>query len=265
MNLLLQLKSLLWRLAGGRYAWPAVDLTLPQHRRLHLVGSIHMGTPNMAPLPRQLLAHLRRSDALIVEADITQPGTSFGNTEQDTPLEQRIGAALWGKVELRADELGIPLSSLCWLPAWQAALVLQAHQAQLLGLRPEYGIDHQLLQAAHQHGINVQELEGTQSQIALLTNLPDGGLSLLEDTLVHWHTNARLLQQMVSWWLAAPPPSGPVTLPNTFGSSLYDVLMVQRNRAWHQQLSHLPAGRYMVAVGALHLYGEGNLPGMFGQ
>jgi uncharacterized protein YbaP (TraB family) len=36
--------------------------------------------------------------------------------------------------------------------------------------------------------------------------------------------------------------------------------MLQRNQRWRQDLTALPPGEYVVAVGALHLYGEGNLP-----
>lgn len=64
-----------------------------------------------------------------------------------------------------------------------------------LGLRAEYGIDYQLLQAAKQQHKPVIELEGAENQIAMLLQLPDKGLALLDDTLTHWHTNARLLQQ----------------------------------------------------------------------
>jgi uncharacterized protein YbaP (TraB family) len=46
-------------------------------------------------------------------------------------------------------------------------MVLQATQAQRLGLRPDYGIDYQLLQAARQFSTPVIELEGTDSQVAL--------------------------------------------------------------------------------------------------
>ncbi len=94
------------------------------------------------------------------------------------------------------------------LPLWQIAMVLQATQAQRLGLRGDYGIDYQLLKEAQQHQISVLELEGTNSQIALLRQLPDDGLMLLDDTLTHWHTNARLLQTMIGWWLDAPPADG---------------------------------------------------------
>jgi uncharacterized protein YbaP (TraB family) len=49
------------------------------------------------------------------------------------------------------------------------------------------------------------ELEGTDSQIALLRQLPDDGLMLLDDTLTHWHTNARLLQVMMAGgWTRRP-------------------------------------------------------------
>lgn len=85
-------------------------------------------------------------------------------------------------------------------------------------------------------------------------------MSLLLDTLTHWHTNARLLQTMIGWWLEHHPANNLTTLAPTFSQNLYDVLMIQRNKRWQQQLEQLPTGRYVVAVGALHLYGEGNLP-----
>lgn len=56
-------------------------------------------------------------------------------------------------------------------------MVLQATQAQQLGLRAEYGIDYQLLKAAKQAHKPVIELEGSSSQIELLCQLPDNGRS----------------------------------------------------------------------------------------
>ena len=67
--------------------------------------------------------------------------------------------------------------------------------------------------------------------------------ALLLDTLEHWHTNARLLQTMISWWLDAPPASQPVALPTTFSSELNDTLMRNRNQHWRELLLALPRGR----------------------
>ena len=264
-NLLHRFQMLWRRLWSVSYRYPALDITLGQ-RHLHLVGSIHMGTRNMMPLPAVLYERLQQADALIVEADITGGASPFSESESCPPLAERLSAEQWPQLQRRCEELSIDPERVDTLPAWQVALMLQAQQAQRLGLRADCGIDYQLLQAARERQKKVIELEGPETQLALLKSLPDNGLPLLEDTLQHWQTNARLLQTMVSWWLEAPPGSiGKLVLPSTFSSSLNDLLMHQRNQQWSQFLRQLPPGRYVVAVGALHLYGEGNLPGLLIQ
>ncbi|QLW75829.1 TraB/GumN family protein [Citrobacter freundii] len=262
MDLLYRVKALWSALRGHHYTWPAIDISLPGDRHFHLIGSIHMGSREMAPLPAKLLKKLYRADALIVEADVSGDDAPFANLPTFAALEDRISDEQLRHVQKVSAELGISPSLFSTQPLWQIAMILQATQAQQLGLRAEYGIDYQLLKQAKQAQKPVIELEGAASQIDLLCQLPDNGLALLDDTLTHWHTNARLLQQMMGWWLKKPPQNNDLTLPNTFSQSLYDVLMHQRNEAWRDKLNALPAGHYVVAVGALHLYGEGNLPEM---
>ena len=250
MDLLYRVKALWSALRGNHYTWPAIDISLPGNRHFHLIGSIHMGSRDMAPLPAKLLKKLKHDDA------------PFANLPTFAALEERLSPEQLENLRKVTNELGISPSLLSTQPLWQIAMVLQATQAQQLGLRAEYGIDYQLLNAAKQAHKPIIELEGASSQIELLCQLPDNGLALLDDTLTHWHTNARLLQQMMGWWLETPPHNSELTLPNTFSQSLYDVLMHQRNTAWRDRLRAMPAGHYVVAVGALHLYGEGNLPEM---
>lgn len=259
MGLFSRIKTLWYTLFAGSYPWPAQDVSLPGGRELHLVGSIHMGTRDMSPLPLRLLKKIRQADALIVEADVSLNDSPFRNLPVCAPLDERLSESQMAELEKRAQELGLSLSILTTQPLWQIAMVLQASQAQQLGLRPDYGIDFQLLRAARREQVKIIELEGTADQIALLRDLDDGGMALLEDSLSHWNTNARLLQLMVSWWLERPPTQNSMSLPNTFSEPLYDVLMHQRNQRWSERLRQLPPGRYVVAVGALHLYGSGNL------
>ncbi|MBV4413907.1 TraB/GumN family protein [Enterobacteriaceae bacterium YMB-R22] len=260
MGMLNRLRILVSRFFTATYPWPALDVILPGGRYLHLVGSIHMGTPDMAPLSARLLQKLQQSDALIVEADISDSGSPFPAGGSELPLHARLSAEEGRRIDRHLQALALDVGSIDNLPYWQIALMLQAQQAQRLGLRPDYGIDFQLLQSAHLRQKHVIELEGAQSQVDLLKALPDGGLTLLNDTLEHWHTNARLLQTMVSWWLESTPGIQHATLPNTFSGELYDVMMTQRNYRWRDFLRTLPPGRYVVAVGALHLYGEDSLP-----
>lgn len=250
---------LISQLFPASYRWPAQDIRL-DNRLLHLVGSIHMGTRDMQPLPTRLLRQLQKADALIVEADITQGGSPFDELAPREPLSIRLTSDEQARLAALCSELHLSLTMFDTLPAWQIALMLQAQQAQRLGLRPDYGIDFQLLQAAKTLNKPVIELEGAEAQIALLKSLPDDGMALLQDTLTHWHTNARLLQMMVSWWLDAPPREPRIALPSTFSTALNDTLISQRNAQWCDRLQALPSGQYVVAVGALHLYGEENLP-----
>ncbi|QKJ86231.1 hypothetical protein PMPD1_1266 [Paramixta manurensis] len=264
-RLLRKISALFRALSPKHYAYPAIDVYLPGERELHLVGSIHMGTHNMMPLPAALLQRLNTADALIVEADITDGTSPFTHQSPQPPLAERLNEQHQQTLLRLCDELGINPQLIDTLPGWQVALMVQAQQAQRLGLRPDYGIDYQLLQAAAARQLKIIELEGPSEQMDLLQSLPSNGISLLEDTLNHWHTNARLLQTMVSWWLESPPGQSQVSLPGTFSSELNDVLMSQRNRRWKQALIALPPGRYVVAVGALHLYGDDNLPALLKQ
>ncbi|SFN36146.1 hypothetical protein SAMN05216516_10655 [Izhakiella capsodis] len=252
------IQTLYRTLLPGRYSWPAIDIR-QDDRYFHLVGSIHMGTRDMQPLPPALLKKLQLADALIVEADITSGVSPFGYSALCEPLESRLSAIHWQQLCKLCSKLDIDIGVISALPAWQVALMLQAQQAQQLGLRAEYGIDYQLLKSAHGRQQRVIELEGAETQLSLLETLPDGGLPLLEDTLMHWHTNARLLQKMINWWLDVPPGNPKSPLPSTFSSGLNDLLMDQRNTLWNRRLRELPAGNYVVAVGALHLYGKHNL------
>ena len=265
MTLFWQRLEKLWRfLHPVSYGWPAVDLRV-NDSRIHLTGSIHMGTRDMYPLPGPLLKQLRAADALIVEADILSSPSLPPPSEARAPLQERFTPLLNEELGKRCAECELPVPTLDALPAWQIALILQSRQAQRLGLRPEYGIDYQLLQAANTLNKPVIELEGAGLQLEMLTRLPDDGIDLLTDSLQHWHTNARLLQTMVSWWVEGPPREGLNNglLPSSFSHSLNDMLIKKRNAEWQQKLLRLPEGRYLMAVGALHLYGDDNLPSMF--
>lgn len=54
MDLLYRVKTL-WAALLVIITWPAIDISLPGNRHFHLIGSIHMGSHDMAPLPTRLL------------------------------------------------------------------------------------------------------------------------------------------------------------------------------------------------------------------
>lgn len=126
MGLLNRIK-MLWRAAvGSSYSRPAMDIVLPGERYLHLVGSIHMGTRDMAPPPAKLLKKIRQADALIVEADISGNETPFSDLPTYPPLAERLSDAQLSELEARAGELGLSVGLFDSQPLWQVAMVLQA-------------------------------------------------------------------------------------------------------------------------------------------
>lgn len=90
MSLFSRIKASFRALFPRRYAWPGMDISLPGGQNLHLVGSIHMGTQDMSPLPPGLLKLLKQADALIVEADISGHESPFVGLESDIPLAERL-------------------------------------------------------------------------------------------------------------------------------------------------------------------------------
>ncbi|OSN06170.1 conjugal transfer protein TraB [Lonsdalea iberica] len=258
--ILRRIATFLGLISPRSYCYPAVDIELAGHR-YHLVGSIHMGTVDMSPLPDALLKQMDTATALVVEADISDSRSPFPPLEEAPPLSERLDANALTQLQQCCRSLALSYDSLDRLPAWQIALVLQAKQATSLGLRPQYGIDYQLINIARQRGLPIIELEGQQAQVELLQQLPRGGLPLLEDTLTHWHSNARLLQTMINGWLDYKTLCID-HLPDSFGNVMSEILMQQRNRRWRQQLTSLPEGNYVISVGALHLFGDDNLPAL---
>ncbi len=261
-NLFRRMAIMLGLITPAMYAWPGMDVNLPDRRQLHMVGSIHMGSREMAPLPTSLLARLRQAAALIVEADVTAGSPLTSGEPVTIPLSERLPPEMQATLRDLCSEYGLDEAALAALPSWHIALILQARQAEALGLRAAYGIDYQLIQAAREMDKPVIELEGPQQQMALLLDLPDQGNTLLQDTLRHWHANARLLQTMIGWWLHSRPVNMAKAFPSTFSGDLYQHLMTDRNQRWKLLLEDLPAGEYVVAVGALHLYGAQNLPSL---
>lgn len=105
MGLLSRISSFFSSLSTPSYPWPALDIVLPGQRYFHLVGSIHMGTRDMAPLSERLINKLREADALIVEADISEGGSPFTQTADELPLEERLSPQAWAQVVSLTQEL----------------------------------------------------------------------------------------------------------------------------------------------------------------
>lgn len=230
---------------------------------LIILGSIHMGTPDMYPLPEPVLTHLRQSKALITEIDLAadaNPQTHAATETTARVLNQEQ------KVQLTniADELSIPLQVLLERPAWQSALALQITQFMQLGFSPDYGIDQYLTNLAQNQNTPVLGLETADYQLQLFSQDNHTGRVLLLDTLNHWKRNKKLNQCLLKSWQAGDPHQLlKLADESEIETKLTERFIYQRNRNWANKLdngSFLPEpGKYTLAVGTMHLVGPQSL------
>ncbi len=146
---------------------------------VYLLGSIHMGSKDMYPLPQEIEDAFDGSAALLVEADIRHIDMAQA---QALVFEKGMYGAedsLWNHVspETRkmVEEFGgkysLPMDGLVHLKPWVVALTISTVPMMKAGLDPSLGIDMYFLNKADKK--RIVEIESAQWQIDLLSGFSD--------------------------------------------------------------------------------------------
>lgn len=115
-QLLRHIAAFLGLISPISYALPGTGHQPAGGRQLHLVGSIHMGTVDMAPLSTRLIMCLKQADAFIVEFDITGSASPFGDAEPQPGLEQRLSTDEFRQLLMLCQELEADVYAFSTLP-----------------------------------------------------------------------------------------------------------------------------------------------------
>lgn len=243
-----------WCTKTSMTSYPSVDIQIGKTHNFHIVGSIHLGSKALKPLPKVLHNKISTANALIVESNILKQeinppivsAENYGGFYTDFPMPLR------NQLNVILSELNLSHHNFEKFAPWHLALLLQAKQAVKNGLLNEYGIDYQALEYANFLSIPIIELEGQSHQLALLQNFDNGGLGLLEETILYWDSNLDILNRIIAAWenhtkLLLDDIEIPIFTQNN--------LLSNRNEAWAKTLLGLPPGNYVVVVGALHITG----------
>lgn len=255
--------------AGGLFLWEARQA----EQRIWLLGSIHLGKPEMYPLPAAIERAYAESSQIAVEADISDPAAAQALLPLALlPAGQRLDAAL--DAEQRAQlsqvlgELSLPATALDAAKPWFAAMSLPTLWMQQRGWQPQYGIDLHFLQRAKRDGKPVRELESVMAQARLLDGLSaEEAQAMLSATLApmaRGEMDAQLDAMLQAWRqgdtaglqavLDASMPDGAAM------QRVQNKLFNERNRAMAERISALAAKRpLLVIVGAGHLVGPDNI------
>lgn len=246
---------------------------------IYLLGSIHLGTPSLYPMPGVVTSAFQASNALVVEADPTSSAGGMlaglgatGMYDDGSRLQDHIEPRLWESFKTAMQSLGLGMDMVAIAKPWFAAQMLEMAAMQRAGFDPRYGIDMHFIQQAKDK-LPILELESTGEQLAMLDGLPmDQQVVMLEQAVKQFsQANATINAMLASWksgdaeglekLIVQDAESDPRAEP------MLRRIFYDRNRSMADKLLGFakPGQAYFVVVGAGHMVGQRGLVSLLRQ
>jgi uncharacterized protein len=145
---------------------------------VYLLGSMHMATPEMFPLPKEMEEAFKKADTLVVEVNLNkvdqakamQLALEKGMYKGNDTLSGSIKPETLQQVKDACGKIGLPEAGLDKFKPWVVGLTLETLQIQNLGFDPTLGVDKHFLDLADKQGKKVEELESADFQINALAD-----------------------------------------------------------------------------------------------
>lgn len=182
----------------------------------------------------------------------------------DVPLTSRLTSGQRRKLEKGLEEAGLPLAAFEPMQPWLAAVSIPLFQMMQAGYSPEQGAEMQLQQLTGDKG--QRAFETIEQQLRFFADMPEERqIDYLMQSVEDAGENLAMTDRLAKAWAEGDYDFIETRMIAEMKSEtpeLYDVLLVQRNRDWVQQLDAelKGAGVDFVAVGAGHLVGPDGVP-----
>lgn len=242
--------------------------------RHYLLGSVHLLPASAHPLPPALETAYTRADGVVFESDLAalaDPRSQMAMLAAASApggLRPLIGAELYGRLQKRAEALGMPLADTCdrYKP-WFCAMTLEVFSYQRAGFRAEYGLDQHFFTKALNDGKPIRWLEEPEEHLALFERMPDKlGQQFLSAALDEQTESGQSPEDLLRIWR-----EGDVAALERVDREMkahhpqaYARLLADRSRAWLPRLEQLLASEHsqLIVVGAAHNAGADGLPAL---
>ncbi len=236
---------------------------------VYLMGSIHFADKSFYPLRQEIEAAFQRSDALVVELDISKADDRVYNQllaqrgmyKNGGTIKDALSEETWLQLRQRLRHLNVSYDSVKNYKPGVMVLTLSALQVMRMGFDPALGIDIYFLSKAGQK--KIIELESLEQQLNLFLDMPNGDL-LLKESLYSLDEADLLMAEMVRYWKSGDEKKMKKLLfedaLNDYPafSEIYDKLFYDRNASMTRKIEAMlkQPGRYFVVVGSGHLVGD---------
>jgi uncharacterized protein YbaP (TraB family) len=144
-----------------------------------LLGSIHLGSKSMYPLPKEIEDAFEHSAALLVEIDINhvdlqkmqllvfQTGLYGG----DETLWDHVSPETRQRLEAFCEKYGVPAMAMSKMKPWAAAMMVSTVPLMKSGMEMGLGIDKYFLDKAETARKRVVEIESAEEQMKLVSGI----------------------------------------------------------------------------------------------
>jgi len=253
------------------YLWEVSSLT----NKVYLYGTVHAGMSSWYPLPHVVENAFEDSPVLVVEADITDPDLMKKSARATiyTPpanLSTHVPPADFARFQRMLPRYGLPEQQVIQMKPFMAASLLVFSEWARLGYDPGNGVDVYFLKRAKQQKKTIVEIEGVDTQIALMDSLTDAeNLAVFHGTLdaIDNGLADQQVKGMVAAWMAGDPDAV-LAVAKKYDDQVPVAADIEEKFIWsrHDAMvakiqGYLDQGRsrHFVAVGALHLAGPRGL------
>ncbi|MER2113945.1 MAG: TraB/GumN family protein [Solibacillus isronensis] len=265
--------------AGAKgVAWVVED----EDTKVYMLGSIHVGTPDMYPMHKKLTKAFEESDGLYVEANLLDPtGMDYyiekamfndGRTIKDVVSEET-----YAKLQKVAAQLEMPIEELEMQKPWLLSNNFSTMSMDgAFGLTAEemamHGVDMQFLLSAYLQQKPIYELEGINAQVDMFDALSpeaqeESLVAALDGILEPAEQSEEDVQLMADWftnWVKGDVEKFAESLTEMEGdtSEFNQMLFGKRDAEMAAKLVDVleeQKGTFFVVVGAGHFLVDKNI------
>ena len=252
---------------------PAIAIDSPvfykieyHQQRAYLLGSIHIGRQDFYPLAKHIESAFVKSDALVVEADVSQ-GDIGGLLQQYGGLSADIAADVNATRGVFCQSHQALCQTLAPYAPWLQSAQISIGRFATLGYSAEQGVDAYFM--ARRSDKALIELESIEFQFELISSFSTATqLQMLDESINA--SDAQMLDLIYAWRQGDANALATIMASQAGDSDeLLEKLLWQRNKAMTRKIIQLLQNKthkqLFIVVGAGHIVGQQAIPDLLKQ
>ncbi|WP_417319902.1 TraB/GumN family protein [Emcibacter sp.] len=256
-------------------ATPALWKIEKEEATVYFLGSFHVLPKGLTWYQGNVQKAFDETDVFVMETVMDAKGQgeiamlmmSNSMLPQGYSLNTLLDAEHYQKALKLTQPMGLAEAQVNRLQPWYLAIMLSVQTIVANGLDPQSGVDHVLQGRATQTGKAISGLETTKEQIEALAHHPlEVQTAMLKDTLDKMDQFDDYMNSYIAAWASGDAEQIENTMLKEMKTypSMYDALLVNRNKKWVSPLVELinSGKQVLVVVGMAHLVGEDSVLNM---